>query len=209
MIFNFTNKYKFVTRLEANQENIEVVDKTKLLGVFISSDLKWEENTNSLVKRAYGRMQLLRKVASFTTKREDLLHIYKIFVRPILEQSCTVWSSSLTKDCIAALERVQKGAFKIILGDKYKNYEESLKQLHETDLLTRRNMLSLKFAKKCTRNPKMKHLFPLNKQRSVMKLRKQEKFKINHIHTERFKRSAIPQMKILLNKYHIKEKRNS
>ena len=93
-------------------------------------------------------MQLLRKVASFTSKREDLLHIYKIFVKPILEQSCTAWSSSLTQDCIAALERVQNGAFQIILGDKYKNYQEAQKHLNETDLLTRRNMLSLEFAKK-------------------------------------------------------------
>ena len=70
MIFNFTNKYQFATRLEANDENIEIVEKTKLLGVIISSDLKWEENTNSLVKRAYGRMQLVRKVASFYLKQK-------------------------------------------------------------------------------------------------------------------------------------------
>ena len=40
--------------------------------------------------------------------------------------------------------------------------------LKETSLLEK-NVLSLKFSKKFTRNPKMKHIFPMNKQRSVMK----------------------------------------
>ena len=94
MIFNFTNKYNFATRLEVKNENSKIVEKMKLLGVIVTSDLKWEENTDSLVKRAYGQMQLLRKIASFTSNKEDLLQIYKLFVRPILEQSCNIWSSS-------------------------------------------------------------------------------------------------------------------
>ena len=207
MIFNFTNKYNFTTRLEVNNENIEVVEKTKLLGVIVTSDLKWEENTDSLVKRAYGRMQLLRKVASFTSNKEDLLQIYKLFVRPILEQSCNVWTSSLTQESSDALERVQKAAFKVILGTNYKTYEEAQEILQTTNLKQRRNKLCLNFAKKCVRNPKFQNLFPLNKKKSVMKLRKQEKFKIDHINTERLKKSAIPHMKRILNEHYNNEKK--
>ena len=50
MIFNFTNKYRFTTRLELNEVNLEVVEKAKLLGVIISNDLKWDENTSNIVK---------------------------------------------------------------------------------------------------------------------------------------------------------------
>ena len=208
MIFNFTNKYNFATRLEVNNENIEVVEKTKLLGVIVTSDLKWEENTDSLVKRAYGRMQLLRKVASFTSNKEDLLQIYKLFVRPILEQSCNVWSSSLTQESSDALERVQKAAYKVILGTNYKTYEEAQEILQTTNLKQRRNKLCLNFAKKCVKNPKFQNLFPLNKQKSVMKLRKQDKFKIDHINTERLKKSAIPHMKRILNEHYNNEKKH-
>ena len=70
MIFNFTNNNNFATRLEVNNENIETVETTTLLEVIVTSDLKWEENTKSLMKRAYGRMQLLQKVASFTCNKE-------------------------------------------------------------------------------------------------------------------------------------------
>ena len=52
MIFNYSDNYQFTTRLRLNNENIEVVDKTKLLGVIVSNDLKWEENTQYLVKNA-------------------------------------------------------------------------------------------------------------------------------------------------------------
>ena len=47
MVFNFTDKYQFRTRLTLKDQNIEIVDKAKLLGVIITDDLKWEENTAS------------------------------------------------------------------------------------------------------------------------------------------------------------------
>ena len=52
MIFNFTEKYKFTTRLTLNNEHLEVVKQAKLLGVLISDDLKWDLNTDYLVKKA-------------------------------------------------------------------------------------------------------------------------------------------------------------
>ena len=67
MIFDFTEKYKFTTHLKLNTETLEVVNKAKLLGVIITDDLKWDENTEYLVKKANSRMELLRKVASFTS----------------------------------------------------------------------------------------------------------------------------------------------
>ena len=61
MVFNFTDNYQFRTRVTLKDQNIEIVDKAKLLGVIIINDLKGEENT------ANSRMELLRKVASFGT----------------------------------------------------------------------------------------------------------------------------------------------
>ena len=71
MVFNFTDKYQFSTRLNLNNENLEIVKHAKLLGVTISDDLKWDLNTENLVKRANARMELLRKVASFTTSIDE------------------------------------------------------------------------------------------------------------------------------------------
>ena len=66
--------------MNLNDENLDIVRISKLLGVVISDNLKWEENTTSLVKRANARMELLRKVASFTTNREEEKRIYTYFI---------------------------------------------------------------------------------------------------------------------------------
>ena len=70
----------------------------KLLGVIVTNDLKCDENTTNLVKRANARLELLRKVASFTNSIEDKKSIYILYIRSILEQSSVVWHSSLTEE---------------------------------------------------------------------------------------------------------------
>ena len=86
MIFNFTDNYKFTARLALNDENLDIVKQAKLLGVIITDDLKWDSNTEYIVKRAYTRMELLRKVAEFTTSVEEKREIYIMYIRSILEQ---------------------------------------------------------------------------------------------------------------------------
>ena len=74
-------------------------------------------------------------------------------------------------------------------------------------LYERRSNLCLKFAKKCLRNENFNKLFPHKKTKHDMKKRNVEKFLINNIVTERYKRSAIPAMKKMLNEEELKLKR--
>ena len=75
MVFNFTKKYQFTTQLKVNEKPIEMVKETKLLGTYITDDLKWEKNTSEIVKKAYQRMQLLNRASSFTSSMHDLKRI--------------------------------------------------------------------------------------------------------------------------------------
>ena len=127
---------------------MEVVKETKLLGVYITSDLKWNKNTDHLIKDANKRMRILHQASKFSRNFQDLLVIYKSFIRSKLEQSASVWHSSLTKNNEDDLERVQKSALKVILKDKYLNYESALQQLNIESLFDRRESLCLKFARK-------------------------------------------------------------
>ena len=52
MIFNFTDNHHFTTKLKLNNENVEIVKYAKLLGVIISDDMKWDNNTDFLVKNS-------------------------------------------------------------------------------------------------------------------------------------------------------------
>ena len=199
MIFNFTENLRFSTRLHIKDENIDIVDHTKLLGTIVSSDLGWNLNTSSIVKKANARMELLRRVAGFGTPVEDLKIIYILFVRSILEQSCVVWHSSLTEQNSSDLERVQKSATKIILQERFKNYKNALEQLEIEDLKSRREALCLDFAKKCTKHEKLKHLFPKNSKEHQMNTRNSEVYKVYHANTKRFQQSPIIFMQNLLN----------
>jgi hypothetical protein len=116
MIFNFTNKHKFTIRLKEENENIDVVQEFKLLGVILRNDLNWSSNTSYLTKKAYKRMQLLHSVAKFTNQTKDLKTIYTTYIRPVLEQSAVVWHSSLTNENCKDLERVQRSAVRVIIG---------------------------------------------------------------------------------------------
>ena len=65
LIVNVTHKYRFITRLKLNGEVIENVKETKLLCTVLTSDVKWDKNTETILKTAYAKMELLRKLSSF------------------------------------------------------------------------------------------------------------------------------------------------
>ena len=109
LIFNFTKKYQFTTKLNVNNVNIEIPNEAKLLGTVITDKLTWDRNTEEIVKKAYKRMQLLHAAASFTSSKKDLKDIYQTFIRSVLEQSAVVWHSSLTGKNRRDLEEYRKG----------------------------------------------------------------------------------------------------
>ena len=197
MIFNYTQNYQFGLNLKLDEKTIDVVQETKLLGTIVTDDLKWSKNTDFLVKRANARMRILHKIVSFNTPVEDLITVYIMYVRSILEQSCQVWHPMLTQENIEDLERVQKSALRIILQDKYSTYEEALEKLMLSKLSVRREKLCVKFAKNCAKNELTADLFPLNP--AGANTRSKEKYHVNHANTDRYKDSPVPYLQRLLN----------
>ena len=199
MLFNFSKKHQFSTKLTLMNEEMEMVKETSLLGTIITDQITWDRNTEELTKKAYKRMQLLNAAASFTSKKKDLKDIYLSFIRSIVEQSAVVWHSGLSSRNKKDLERVQKAVVRVIMGKSYKTYNDSLKELQLDSLEKRRELLSLRFAKKCLNNEKMKNLFPMKKSKHKMEMRNYRKYKTKHINTKRFECSALPYMTKLLN----------
>ena len=121
MVFNFTENYKFSTRLQLKGQNIELVDKMKILGTIVKTDLTWTENCSLIIKKVNARMQLLRNLLSFGATTDEMVHMWVVFCRSVLEQSCTVWHSSLTEENRNDLERTQKTYCKLIFKERYIN----------------------------------------------------------------------------------------
>ena len=139
MLFNFCNDYQFATRLHIGDALLETVKETKLLGTIIQSDLKWQSNTDMIIKKGYQRMIILNKLYEFDVPISDIVNIYILYLRSVLEQSCVVWNSSITENEKNDIERVQKVACKLILKNNYENYDTALEQLKLTRLSDRRN----------------------------------------------------------------------
>ena len=69
---------------------------------------------------------MLRIVKKFGFDHDELLTVYKSFVRPIIEYGDVVWHSGLTTKQSNDLEKKQKRACKNILGINYNSYREAL-----------------------------------------------------------------------------------
>ena len=83
-------------------------------------------------------MSILHNLASFNIDKKDAIHIYIIYIRSVLEQSCVVWGTSITETESQELERVQKCALRIIYQAEYISYENALMLSGLPDLSKRR-----------------------------------------------------------------------
>ena len=178
---------QFSTHVKIKNDEIETISDTKLLGIIITSDLSWNRNTRKLITESNKRMQFLHRAKKFTSNISDLRKIYMLQVRSKLDQSAVVWHSSITKKDSRDLERVQKSAIKVILGERYKDYQDALRQLNMETLEMRREKLCLKFAKQCLRHEKLKEIFPRHERKHDMVKRNCEKYIVKKAMTERYK----------------------
>ena len=71
MIFNFTKDHQFTSKISLKNEKLETVNQTKLLGVIITNDLKWQENTKYIVRKANKKMRMLHKFSKFTKNKSQ------------------------------------------------------------------------------------------------------------------------------------------
>ena len=206
MIINFCRSSQFQTRLYLNDNLLQQVKVTPLLGVLISDDLRWNANTDAIVAKANKRMTIIRNLINFNVADKDLIHIYVIFIRSVLEQSCVVWGSSITESEAKAIERIQKCCLYLIYKDKYVSYENALQLAKLPKLDERRAQLSLRFALKCAANEKTKHMFPLNP--TDTHTRHTEKYQVPFAYHNRLKNSAIPVMARQLNEHYRRKAQN-
>ena len=95
MVFS-RSKTQFATRLHINNNTLERVSVSKMLGVWISEDLSWARNCKEICQRAYSRLGMITKLKYVGVGMEDLLDIYVLFIRSVTEYCAVVFHSSLT-----------------------------------------------------------------------------------------------------------------
>ena len=192
---------KFTTRLSINNETLNRVNSICFLGLWISEDMSWDLNTREVCKKAYMRTSMLSKLKYVGVKQQDLLLIYKLFIRSCLEYCSIVYHSSLTIQQSNAMERVQRVCLRLILASEYIDYEQALRSCNLSKISQRRENRALSFAHKALKHPKHKSMFPISEDylSNPFNIRNKEKFKVNFARTTKYKRSFIPYMQSRLN----------
>ena len=136
------------------------VTSLKLLGVTISSNLKWDAHINNILRQANSSLSLLKLLNKFSCPQSHLLQVYISFVRPILEYACPVWHPGLSNEATQKIENVQKRALRIIFKEGMIPYLHLLNISNLETLERRRNNLCLRFGKLALLNPRTANLFP-------------------------------------------------
>ena len=135
-VLRITNKRasKKCMKYTLHNEELEVVDKAKYLGVTISKDLNWKWHINSISAKATNcRLFLQRNLVKCS--KETKLSCYKTFIRPILEYACTVWCPHSNASLTNKLEMVQRKTARWILN-KWHHTNSPTQMLKELDLPT-------------------------------------------------------------------------
>ena len=117
MLFNTAKTRDFTPQLEVEGDTLEVVHDLKLLGVQVTSDLKWTANT--VTKRRYGKLWILRRLKAARANKEEICDVNCKHVQSLLDYAAIVWHFALTIENSADIKRVQKSALSIILGTNY------------------------------------------------------------------------------------------
>ena len=96
------------------------------LGCWIDQDAgSWETNTKELVKSDYSKISMLTKLKYTGVSFEDLIDIYKLFMRSRTEYLSVTWHSSLTVAQSHKIENIQKTSLEVILVESYVDYPDS------------------------------------------------------------------------------------
>ena len=115
------------------------VSSAKILGMYISVDLKWNTHITHIVSKASKRLYFLRLLKRSGVDRYSLLTVFTTCIRPVLEYGCQAWSYGITQYLSDEIERIQKRALRIIHPDL--SYRESLEATLLPSLSQRRHKL--------------------------------------------------------------------
>ena len=198
MLFNTCKNIDFHPTLEIDGCDIELIEEMKLLGVVITSDLRFHKNTEFIVKRGFSRIWILKRLKNLGASRKQLIDVYLKQIRSILELAVPVWQPTLTLEDRLKIERVQRAALHVIFGREYTSYASACEQANLLTLESRRVKLCQKFARKAASNPKHQKWFKMNKKHNKTRIM-QPFFCPVIARTDRFRKSPISYLTNLLN----------
>ena len=148
---------------------------------------------------------MIRRLKNLGANSEELLDVYMKQVRSVLELAVPVWQPGLTQLETQQIERVQKCAMHIILGENYTDYYDALETMNCDTLVSRRIKLCENFARKASKSTRYRNWFTLKTTSPPTINTRQHKKELNkylpvQTRTCRYKNSPLPYLTDILNK---------
>ena len=158
----------------------------KLLGLNISSDLRWNGHVAEISKKVASRLYFLKQLKRANFPAKDLLIFYLTCIRPVTEYACPVFHNVLPAYLSAELEQLQKRAMRIIFP--FVPYSDTLPQANMETLSQHRQSITTKpFASiTCNSNHKLHELLP-PRNNCESNLRRKRNFNVPLAKTKRLK----------------------
>ena len=117
MLICFKWKTPIITNITIDNSSIERVSSYKLLGLIISSNLKWNAHIEFLTKKASKRIYSVRLLKRASVAEQDLVTFYITCIRSVLEYACPAWFYSTPSYLLEQLESIQRRTMRVIYPD--------------------------------------------------------------------------------------------
>ena len=206
--FNNSRTKDFIPKLSVKEgEYLDVIYSLKLVGIFINSELTWNDHIEYTVKRVNSVIWQLTRFKRVGADRDSLIKFYILKIRSIIMFGAVCFHSSLTQEDSRKLELQQKRSLACILGLEYRSYSHALELTSLPRIDDLRSEACLKWAIKAQANPQHTDLFPINS--SIVNTRHKLEFKEYFCHTSKFYNSAVPAMVRSLNNENIRPAGNA
>ena len=168
------------------------------------SDMRTCSNTQYLIKKAFKRMWLVRRLKGLGASQGQLIDALQKQVLSVLWLGAPAWYCQTTEQERKDIDRVAKVGLRIIFGESYCGFESCLlaaNMLRPTEQLS--NMTS-RFAAKSASHTKFSQWFEpaANQTINTRSSKNIQKYRTVPARTARYGKSPIPYLTRILNKTH-------
>ena len=114
MLVSFQKVLPDIPQITIGDNKFERVSSYKLLGVYVSNNLTWNEHVDAVTKKTTKSIYFMRLLKRAGVAPKELVHIYLASIRSVIEYAAPAWSFPSTGYLIAQLEEMQRGLLRII-----------------------------------------------------------------------------------------------
>ena len=151
--------------LALNNENLNTINKDKILVVSIDNNLSWSSHIDQICKKISSNLWLLSRIKEYLYV-EHRTQFYKTYIQPHIDY-CNLGWGGMSQLNLNRLFRLQKRACKIILDYNVENVLESMQEIKILTIYERLFLRKSKFMFKVYKSETPQYINEMFNQRTV------------------------------------------